>query len=138
MVPISDANSTECYKGEFMKMLMALVTFLIVLSAHSIELQSAQLSQDQKSIEIIIKIQVDGAKRKFGLKNIICQETFPAQCLSELDVIAEGPSQPLNRHLITNELINLEEQGLDDPYYKNATVTIRDEDSKRSVTVSLP
>jgi hypothetical protein len=121
-----------------MKMLMALVTFLIVLTAHSVELQSAQLSKDQKSIEIVVKIRVDGVKRTFGLKNTICQETFPAQCTSELDVRAEGASRPLNRHLITNELISLEEHGLDDPYYRNATMTIKTDDSLSAVTVSLP
>lgn len=121
-----------------MKMLMALVTFLVVLSAHSVELQSAQISQDQKSIELIVLVQVDGAQRKFGLKNTICQETVPVQCLSELDVLTVGAVDPLNRHRITNELISLEEQGLDDPYYRNATVTITSENSKRSVTVTLP
>ncbi len=121
-----------------MKMLMALVTFLIVLSAHSVEIRSAQISNDQKNIEIILKIQVDGAKRTFGLKNIICQETFPPQCLSDLDVFVEGASHPLNRHLIVNHLIPLQEQGLDDPYYKNASITIRTDDATSSVTVNLP
>jgi len=122
-----------------MKMLMALVTFLIILSAaHSVELQSAQISSDLEDIEIVVKYQVDGTKKSFGLKNTICQETFPVQCLSELEVIVEGDPQPLNRHLITSELINLSEQGLDDPYYKGATITIRTEEPLSSVTVNLP
>ncbi len=121
-----------------MKMLMALVTFLVVLSAHSVELQSAQLSQDQKSIEIIVKIKVDGAKRSFGLKNIICQETLPVQCLSELDVTVDGPSQPVDRYLIRNELIALESHGLDDPYYKGAAITIRTKELGNSATIYLP
>lgn len=119
-------------------MLMALVTFLVILSAHAVELRSAQLSNDQKNIEIVVRYQVDGAQRTFGLKNIICQETFPAQCISELDSRIEGTSLPINRFLITQELINLADQDLDDPYFKGASLTIQAIESDTSVTVILP
>lgn len=121
-----------------MKMLMALVTFLIIVSSHAVELRSAQMSKDQKSIELIVKYQVDGARRFFGLKNTICQETFPVQCLSELDVLVEGGSRPINRFLLRSELIHLADEGLDDPYFRGASITIKAIETDTSVTLYLP
>lgn len=124
-----------------MKILLTLAAMSLVASqSFGATVVSARLDSSNKNILIDVVYGGGCGDHDFSLRYGPCLETFPVQCSAELVHKTNDTCEALIQNTV---MISLEKEGLTDPYFEKAALTITgDKDWRTSkpsqVTVRLP